>query len=351
MKTNIPLKIQFLVFLQFHALLFFSQNAIPSNSTDFFETKELLEVGIKYSLKDLKRSSKDSIWTNVEMKYFELDSTVKTLNINLKTRGNFRLNNCYFSPVKVKIRQDQRNGTIFKDQKKMKLVMPCKKEARAIDFVIKEYLAYKLYELISPVHFKTRLLKIHFIETKNNKDVEHDFYGFFIEDLDNVADRYDGKEIKNYVPQPNHEPGASVRNSMFQFMIGNVDYSAGHQHNGKLIYLESGVTSVLYDFDMSGFVDPSYGQLPMVNGEVIDLASLKERLFRGYLRDESLMQSVREDFISKKEEVYQILEVHRVYFEHEKELEEAIEYIDDFYEIIENDRSFHNNIIRMARKG
>ena len=44
---------------------------------------------------------------------------------------------------------------------------------------------------------------------------------------------------------------ASVRNAMFQYMIGNTDFSTAYQHNNKLLYIDKLIIPLPYDFDMS----------------------------------------------------------------------------------------------------
>ena len=58
---------------------------------------------------------------------------------------------------------------LFKGNKELKLVLPCLKEKNTNDNVIKELLAYKLFEVVSPYHFKTRLLDFTLSEQKGKK--------------------------------------------------------------------------------------------------------------------------------------------------------------------------------------
>ena len=78
------------------------------------------------------------------------------LKLRLRARGNFRRNTCYFPPIKMKIKKDQTEGTVFEGNKTMKLVLPCKLEAENNDNILQEFIAYKIYEMISPFHFKTK---------------------------------------------------------------------------------------------------------------------------------------------------------------------------------------------------
>ena len=73
---------------------------------------------------------------------------------------------------------------------------------------------------------------------------------------------------------------------MFQFMIGNTDFSVAYQHNGKLLYANKN-HPLPYDFDLCGLVDASYA---IVNSR-LGIKSVKDRKYRGFKRDESIVRS------------------------------------------------------------
>ena len=103
--------------------------------------------------------------------------------------------------------------------------MPCINERDKNDNVIKEYMAYRLYELVSPYYFKTRLITINLDEQQKKKSKQHLMKGFLIEDDSHVAKRFNGNVYDRNVHPLQQEALASVRNCFFQFMIGNNDYS------------------------------------------------------------------------------------------------------------------------------
>ena len=71
----------------------------------------------------------------------------------------------------MKIKKSSSKETLFEGNKKLKLVLPCKLESDLNDNIIKEYLAYKIYEVVSPYHFKTKIVDIQFRETSYKYDV------------------------------------------------------------------------------------------------------------------------------------------------------------------------------------
>jgi len=78
-------------------------------------------------------------------------------------------------------------------------VLPCKIESEKNDNVLQEFIAYKIYEHISPFHFKTRRVNIEFTEPKGKKTKEFQLQGFLIEDDKRVAKRHEGKVMERFI--------------------------------------------------------------------------------------------------------------------------------------------------------
>ena len=162
----------------------------------------------------------------------------------------------------MKIKKSSSKETLFEGNKKLKLVLPCKLESDLNDNIIKEYLAYKIYEVVSPYHFKTRELDIEFEEPKGKKTKVYQLKGFLIEDDKKVAKRFDGKVFERYTHPLAMDATTSVQNTFFQYMIGNTDFSVAYQHNGKLLFVNKKIMPLPYDFDMSGSVSYTHLTLP-----------------------------------------------------------------------------------------
>ncbi|MBT8282845.1 MAG: hypothetical protein KJO86_03830, partial [Muriicola sp.] len=257
---------------------------------------------------------------------------------------------CYFPPLKVKIKKSLAKGTIFKGNKELKLVMPCVQSTKSLDNIVKEYMAYKIYEVISPFHFKTRMVSIEYTELKGKKDKIHKVKGFLIEDIDKVAKRENAKKMKRIVHPMEQDDIASAQNDFFQFLIGNTDYSTAYQHNQKLVFTSDFRTIPLpYDFDMSGLVDASYAVVSQVQGEVLSIESVTDRLYRGFKRDEAVFQEVRKQYLDKKSEVFEVIDGVKPHFDNEKEFMIARNFIEDFYNVLQNDNQFDMQIVRKAR--
>lgn len=320
-------------------------------SNKIFRSKDPLPIRLRYSNKDLLRKTDDSTYLASDMAYMTSDGEWQTLEVQLRARGNWRRKNCFLAPIKMKIKKSQRKKTEFKGSKELKLVMPCKNNDQGHDYILKELIAYKMYELISPYHFKTRRLHIDLTDVRKKKEKEYDVLGFVIEDLGELTHRTRSEKIAAKRHPLTQNNLAAIRNDLFQFMIGNVDFSTYFQHNQKLIQVEKiGTVPVPYDFDMSGLVNASYAEVSKIQGEEIEIKDVTQRLYRGYMRDEGLYQQVRTEYLDKKVQIMALIEGFESDFYQAKAYKEAHAFIGDFFEILSDDDLFESMILNKARR-
>jgi len=343
-----------LIFLQLTSTpLLFAQDLYSSedseNASILFKVQSILPIKLSYSNKELKKHTNDSTYIKTMFSYKSDIDELRKLNVEIRTRGKFRRKNCYFLPVKIKIKKSESKGTLFNGHKKLKLVVPCKLEKDNNDNVIKEYLAYKLHEVISPYHFKTRLVDISLSETRGKKIKEHQIKGFLIEDDKKVAKRHNGKIMKVSIHPLKQDDLTSVRNAFFQFMICNIDFSTAKQHNSKLLYIDKNIFPIPYDFDMSGLVNASYSVVSQTQNNEINITSVTQRQYRGFQRKRAIIDQVRQEFLNNKSLMQNILENSEVLFENKKEFDNAKVLITEFFQILLNETRFNDDIVEQMR--
>ena len=317
--------------------------------TKLFRSQEILPIKLSFSNKDIKRNTNDSTFIKTDLSYKQEDGTWKTFEVDLRARGNFRRKNCYFPPIKIEIKKSVSKGTIFKGNKKLKLVLPCLKQKGMNDSVVKELMAYKLYEIISPYHFKTRMVTIDFTETRGKKTIVHKLKGFLIEDDKMVAARHNGKVFKGFMHPLGQDAITSVQSSFFQYMIANTDFSTAYQHNEKLLFIDKKMIPVPYDFDLCGLVDASYSVVSVIQKDELPITEVTQRMYRGFKRDEKIFHQVRKEFLDNKVQLSEIINSFKTEFDNPKEFAIAKSFIAKFFNIMENNTSFNKNIIRAAR--
>ena len=328
------------------ALLFLSSVSaqIEQKSDLLFENQDPLKIKLSYSNKEIRLKTDDTTYIKTNMSFWH-ENKWNDLEISLRARGNFRRSKCYFPPIKMKIKKSKAEGSLFEGNKNLKLVVPCLLQEEKNDNIVQEFIAYKLYEKISPYHFQTRMVDIEFLEIKRNKKIVHKLKGFLIEDDKRVADRFEGKSFERYIHPKAMDDLTSIKNSMFQFMIGNTDFSVAYQHNGKLLYIDKTIYPLPYDFDLCGLVDASYA---IVN-TTLGINTVKDRKYRGFKRDESMVQEVRDQFLSKKAHFFQIIKDQESRFELASEFESTNTFLSSFFEILEDDSDFDKKVIQNMR--
>lgn len=323
---------------------------LEESLSPLFLTDEVMDISLNYSNKDLKKETNDSTYITTFLKYKTANYTWDSLEVDLRRRGNFRLKTCYYAPLKLKFKKKNIKDTPFEGNKNLKMVLPCLLEKDKDDNVIKEYLAYKIYEILSPYHFKTRLLNLDYVEDRGKNSKSHQIKAFLIEDDKHVASRVGGKVLDRNVHPMNQLAIESVRNSFFQFMIGNTDFSDAYQHNSKLIFMEGQIIPIPYDFDMSGFVNTSYATVSQVGKQSLPITSVTERVYRGFNREIETYTEVRLDFLAKRLPILAELDKCENMFENNKEFDICKQFVNDFFTILMDDKKYDAQIVSQARK-
>jgi len=329
---------------QFFILFFCTTILLAQTETDLLSSSSPLKAAIAFNPKKIKKSYNDTLYFDTPFKYL-VDGQWEEMTIGIRARGNFRRSTCYYPPIKIDFKKKQTNGTLFEGQKKMKLVVPCLQQKDKNDNILKELLVYKFYELISPYHFKTRRLELAFTDLSKKKTTEETLTAFLIEDDKKVAKRHDGKVFERYIHPLAMDANASIRNAMFQFMIGNTDFSVAYQHNGKLLYIDKKILPLPYDFDMCGFINPSYA----VVNQTLNINSIKDRAYRGFKRDADDFYKVRDIFLDQKLAMFGVMEQYKADFENSNEYEDALAYLESFFALIEDEAAFKKRVIDVAR--
>ena len=322
----------------------------PIRAQNFFRYDSLfidqkpLKIRLNYSNNNLNKNTNDSTLMKTKL-FFIQENKNKEIDVSVRARGNFRRKHCYFTPVKIKIKKRDASNTIFSDNRTLKLVLPCKNERDKNDNILKELIAYKIYEIISPFYFKTRRLEINYTDQKRKNQKNFNLIGFFIEDDDKVAKRFDSKIIKRKISPLAMDDFNSVNLSFFNFLIGNTDFSSAHQHNGKLLFYEKKIIPIPYDFDLTGWVKPKYG-----SGITNRLGySFEERNYIGFKREKSIYSKVRNHYLTLKEKILKTVELYESEFEYKKSYYLMMNYLGEFYEILENDKLYNSLIVSKAK--
>ena len=319
-------------------------------AVDFFSDPAPLTLSLTASIKSLKRETNDSTYLEGTLRFVQGVQELDSIDLRVRARGDFRRTQCYFAPLKLKFRKSDIRGTLFEGNRELKLVLPCLIGSLSDDYVLKEYLAYKLFEVVSPYHYRTRLVDIEFTELKGNRKRTHQLLGFLIEDHGTLARRLDGKRIRRNMPPQMQDPYFSVVNNLFQYGIGNTDFSIRIQHNQRLYYIDGKYFSIPYDFDMAGLVNAPYATVSNAQTIKKPIYEVTDRGYKGYVRDTAMLQRVRQEFLQARPEMMQELESLQPLFTEDRQYREAAAYLESFFDILSDDRKFEREIIRYMRE-
>jgi len=257
-----------------------------------------------------------------------------SLNITARTRGHFRrtMGGCTYPPVLLEFpKSDNLMASAFKEQERLKLVMPCAGE----DYVIREWMAYKIYNLLTPQSFKARLVSVELYDTKKKKSTSP-FYGILLEEDWQMAKRNENVLIKRVLQPQQTDSTAFLRMAMFEYLIGNTDWSVQYQ-NIKLIGPDSLAIPipVPYDFDHAGLVNPPYAK----PAEELMMNSVRDRRYRGYcIPNMGKYEAVIGLYNKLKPDIYKLYT--NCTLLDAKYVSSTIKYFDDFYETINNPTAF-----------
>ena len=319
-----------------------------------FSNNDEMKVTLSGPWRTIKRNiEKDALYP-AQLTYTGADGQQHTLDVEVAPRGlTRRLRVCDFPPLKVHFDKKKTKGTEFRGNKSLKLVTYCDSHTKYEQYYIKEYLAYRIYNLITEYSFRVRPLIIEYKDSENdNSSITR--FSFLIEDLDEVAKRNDLEKLSiPEIPYRSLDPETISYFSLFQYMIGNLDWAAtgGPKedeccHNAKLIGEGNDVNpkyGVPYDFDSTGLVNAHYAQPP----DSLNVRNIRQRLYRGYCPSNDLLPQSVELFNEKKTDILALFENNTRLTNRNRE--NAIKYIEGFYKIINDPKDFKRQITDKCR--
>jgi hypothetical protein len=348
MKKEIFLKISivailFSVFISRHDNLQ-AQTAIPDTSKKsfrLFEEDKLIEISLRFDLSTYFRSKPQAEYLKANITFNPATADSISKDIRLKTRGVFRNKYCMFAPIELNFKKADFGYSDLNRISKLKLVPQCSSGKDKEDYVLREYLAYKLFNVMTDTSFRVRLLKVSYIDSeKKRKPVIQ--YGFFIEPVEMLAARTNCTQVK--APNLNQKsivPKIMDRLALFNFMIGNYDWSVPGLHNVLVIkslnFDPYGLgIAIPHDFDWTGLVNASYA-LP---AEIIGTENVRERIFEGICRSKETYNKELDLFLEKKDEFYRV--INEFPYVDQKVKKDITSYLDGFFDQLAGNK---NNIL------
>jgi hypothetical protein len=309
----------------------------------FFESQDPIEVTLTANIGKLRGDkSEDHPWRPATISYKGLDGHPLTVPLQARTRGIWRLRTCDFPPLRLNFSGETSKGSIFHKLDKPKLVSYCQDNDSYEQYILQEFQLYRIYQLLTPVSHRTRLLRLSYADSANGK-VRARRYGFVLEEPKAIAARLGGKIIEQTgAVASDLDPDQDALIGVFQYMIGNTDFSIAGLHNVELLLKDDGTTMpIAYDFDFAGAVNARYA----TPDERLHLPNVRRRLFRGYCVDAASYARAFAIFIEKRPQIYALYSDEIGKLIDGGTVKETLRYFDEFYDTINDPRSARRSIL------
>ncbi len=308
-----------------------------------FSSEEIMDISISFDLTSYLRKSAAGRSQKgiVMMRSVNGDSVY--MQAGISSRGYFRQERCTMAPVEISFRSPvfayRDSGEILK----IKLVSVCDFNQKSDEYVLREYLVYRMYNALTDSSYRVRLLRVKFIDTmRDRKPVT--VFGFFIEPKAIMASRLHAVAIKNMnLTQKYVDLLTMDRVSLFNYMAGNWDWAVQSLHNITILKSldynpDDLAVAVPYDFDLTGVVDPYYNMPPSSTG----LKSNRDRKYMGMCRSENVFREELSWFSTKKEKIFSV--VNNFQLLSPRARQDIIEYLNSFFIQLEKPKSTENLI-------
>ena len=332
------------VFLLLLSVFTYGQSKEISRKT-FFADERKLEVKLTSDIKNLlaEKKSLNDVDATISCKF--PDSSIIVENIKLKQRGHFRKDNCYLSSLMLQFNKNATNK--LAPLKNLKLVGGCGKSSDDEQYLFKEYLTYKIFNLLTDYSFRVRLLQVTYEDSKG-KFKTYTQHAFLLEDIDDVAKRnnYRQKKLVRFSPKGTHSYQTTLV-SVFEYMIGNTDWSIPYYHNIKLVVPKEDTFAVPlpipYDFDITGLVNPSYATTPPDLG----IENVSQRVYRGFAASMEVTEAVVDLILKKEKDILAVINEFDLLSQRNKK--DMINFLADFFKNIKNKSDVKSIFITNAR--
>lgn len=287
---------------------------------DFWQAEGLEEISLSLDMEALERNRR----TGNSMNGY-LHAANQAFEITYEIGGRFRRINCEMPPLRLHLSKKELKSQGFGKHNDFKLVTHCNSGPEAQEALLREALVYELYRQISPdAAYRSQLVRVNYINIADSSTTIA--YGLLIEDTDELKARNELKTVEEAYNLPLENIDNTEIISLFQYMIGNADFSLIMQRNVKLFENKKGrITIIPYDFDYSGLVYPTYAK-PDAN---IGQSSVQDRVWIWEYNKPANLKEARKLFFDKKNQLLDTVTTFPKLSEESKK--EVRRYIREFY--------------------
>jgi hypothetical protein len=323
-----------------------SQVRADTGQPRLFEESSTLELTLDIDLDELcrPREDPDCDYEPSQLSWQEHGET-RSIPVEFIVRGGWRSlsANCQVPLLFLRFAAEETLGTPFEGQKSLPLTTHCGRSSLLDDqalssgyvnyeqYLLKEYLAYRMYNVISDLSLRVRLVSILYENPEKPGKGRRNF-AFFTEHFESLAARSETELLqRDRFDHERLELRQADRVALFEFMIGNTDWSIARQRNIILLQdAEKVQWPVPYDLDMSGLVNAPYAGPP----PSLPIDEVTQRYYLGYCHPEADWNSLFIEFKSNRSALQNLIpEVPGLV---KKEKTSSRRYLDKFFRILKS---------------
>lgn len=262
----------------------------------------------------------------------------QTVPLRLRTRGAFRLRHCDLPPLRLRFSQDSVRGTPFDDLRRPKLATHCMDRTDYEQNLLHEYTLYRVLTLFTALTYPARLVRVTYEDESGRRSVTR--YGFVTEDPERFAARMHGTVLPTGMPQNQLRRETAALLGVWEYFIGNTDWSVRGLHNVELMRIDGLLEAVPFDFDWSGAVNAPYAR----PDAMLRIRSVRERIYRGQCLTVAELEPVLARFELKKDSVAAVYR--GVPDLDPRIIERTLAWYDEFYSTIADRQRFVQRVVQ-----
>ncbi|HYC51391.1 MAG TPA: hypothetical protein VEB19_09820 [Gemmatimonadaceae bacterium] len=272
--------------------------------------------------------------------YTDGDADVRVV-LRARTRGVWRKANCEIPPLLLNFVNDSAKKTLFARSDRLRLSMHCRNTDDYEQYVLQEYQLYRVQRLLTPLTFAVRLARVTYVDSEKG-DTVATRWGFLQEQDDAFTERTGVKLVGQKGAGPaDLDPYESAFFGVFQYFVGNSDFSIRELHNVVLVFREPHHIPVARDFDWSGAVNARYAK----PNPVLPIRSVTDRIMRGYCAPPEEYEKVFKLFRDQKDAIYALYRDEIGQLLRPNVVASTLRFFDAFYATINDPKKAQRDII------
>jgi len=305
--------------------------------------EEPLKIKIEFDYRDFLKLKYQDTSLKADLSVIDHGQLLFQQAVKISARGESRKKICFFPPFALDFKKSDPASNYSEEMGRLKFVTQCKNNKISEQYLLKEYMCYKMLNMLTDWSYRVRLTEIEYIDVAG-KIKPYINYGFIIETNEHISNRISAYpvEIKG-IRMKQTDYNAVHLMAVYQFMIGNTDWDVPSLHNIRLFklqdYTKINPVPITYDFDYAGLVNADYA-VPHVR---FGTTTVRERVYMGYCIPANEFQPIFDKFLELEEQYYSLINNFELLEKFNKG--DMVKYIGEFYEIIKIPKMAQVNII------